>query len=150
MKKLLFMTLLVIAGCCAEGCGKQSPSNTQPTNNSFSGYYLLPNGGYIDIVQEANGLYDIIAMRLVVINADNSYGVIPLNQMINISHINNSLVYLNGSVNFTNSNVKNSSNVSLTGNYITQLVISKNSGALSIEVFISSNQGIVFDQVVKE
>lgn len=117
-----------------------------PTPTSLEGYYLLPDGGYLDIYEDAQGLYTIRQARLVLSNADGSKGLIPITTATSLPLVNNKLyVNVNSTYVAATHNVKQDSNATaLVGSFLTSLIISKE----GVRVIVNNNFSVVFDHSV--
>lgn len=130
--------------------GKEAPTPTPVA--TLEGYYVLPNGGYADIYQDAQKLYTIRNLRLIVPNADGSTGLVPLNSTGTLNPVNGA-VYYSANLNYTPAthNVKQDSNNSLfSGSMLTELIILKSDGKLTIKTLVNSSSGVLFDHTVTE
>lgn len=148
--------LILNLSACGKGDDDQDtlPSQTiiertVAAPSGFQGYYILPNGGYAEVLNDPGNLQDINQLRLIVSNADTSTGLIPLSSMANMPTINGKVIYT-GNLNYQNSNnVKNDfNNNQLTGSLFTMVTLSLNSGKLNVRIQISSSTGLVFDHTL--
>lgn len=154
MKKLIYLSILVLVGC-----GKQTtvgpqgvPGTPAPIPATFQGFYLLPYGGYAEIVNDSGNLNDIVQLRLVAPNQDGTFGLIPVSSVNNLPTVNGQIVYaFTGSYNPTNNNLRTDvGNTQLNGNFLTLLVISKIDNKLSFHIQVSNGPTIVFDHIVNQ
>lgn len=121
--------------------------NTSPVN-TLEGYFTLADGGYIDVYQDAQGLYTVRNLRLVVPNQDGSTGLVPLASTTALTSVNGT-VYYSGNLTYTPAthNVKqDSNNTLLTGSLLTELIIHKKDNKLEIKVIINSSSGVLFSR----
>ena len=159
---MLFKTCLVVffmlfmTACGAQGPqGAQGPGGTPQATvqSSLEGYYVLPNGGYADIYQDAEGMYTVRQLRLVVINADGSSGLIPVANTASLP-LTNGMLYSNSSpayVAATNNVKQDSNNVQLASAYLTELMISHSGSGIQISVTVNATNGVLFNhQVVSQ
>lgn len=124
-----------------------SPSAT-PTPEPFTleGYHTLQNGGYADIVEDAQGLFTVRSLRVSVKNADGTWAVLPLASTSPLAAING-VVYLTQAMTYVPAthNMKDSSNTLLSGSYSTQVRFFKAGGLLAIRVTITSSNTVLMD-----
>jgi hypothetical protein len=110
----------------------------------------LPNGGYLDIYQDAQGLYTVRQARIIVTNADASTGLIPIGSTNPLTLVNNSLYY-NVNVNYvaaTNNVKQDSNNAVFNADYLTELIFTKSGSNVKVEFIVNVPNGIVFDHTV--
>jgi hypothetical protein len=154
MKKFLPL-LLLLSACGPTGqSGPTGPAGPQgdpaPTPISLEGYYVLPNGGYADVYQDAQGLVTIRALRLVMANADSSFGLIPIASTTAAATFSGRL-YTNVSVAYValTHNVKQDSNAALlAASYLTELIVSKSGNTLTIRAIVNNSSSVIFDHSV--
>jgi hypothetical protein len=153
MKKIWIAGLLVIlAGCGLEKNMDSEPVVQNSAEETFEGYYLLPNGGYIDIYDDSQGLYSVRTSRLIFENADLSTGLLPVSTLASLPQVNG-MIYSNANAtyNATTHNIKqDSNNTALVGSFLTQIQITKENGVLKVRAVISNSSGQLFDHTITE
>lgn len=157
MKKLtIILTLMFLSIGCGQGPtgakGENGVSVTPSAGASLEGYFLLPNGGYIDIYQDGEGLYSVRQARIVVTNADGSSGVLPLNSIGALPMVGG-YMYYNPNLSYVAAthNVKqDSNNALLNGSLLTELIFGMSNGKLQIQIIVNSPSGVLFNHVVQQ
>lgn len=156
MNKLLIAALLILTSCAQNlqgPTGNQGPKgdkgDTPSLPKSLSGFYLLQDGGYIELLKDNGDLYDILQGRLVIKNSDGSFGVLPISSFSNIPMMNNKLLYVT-SVSFSApNNIKTDvGNTVLVGSFLTVLVIENVNDKLKLTVQISNSTNVVTNKTV--
>ncbi len=132
--------------------GNIGPTGTSATTEaeSLEGYYTLPNGGYIDIVEDSQGMCSVRTSRLVFQNMDFSLGLVPITSTSYLPVVNGK-IYSNGNVTYAAAthNVKQDFNSSpLNGSYFTELLVWKVDGVLAVRVLVNTSNSPVFDHTV--
>ena len=126
--------------------GEPGENAVVPKETSFEGYFLLPNGGYLDIYEDAQGLSTVRTARLVVVNKDGSTGVVPIASAASLPTVSERLFHT-ANVNFTApNNVKQDSGVALVGSFLTQLVFFYRNDKLLVQVKVSGPVGLLVNQ----
>lgn len=148
MKNVSLMAVLgmILVGCGQGPMGPAGPQGAQgpagqdaSTLVNFEGYYTLPDGGWADVYQDAQGTINVRSMRLIVNNADNSPALIPVSSIAQtapasgIVFSRQNLVYTPASHNLK----KDSDNSLLSGALLTELRLSVKDGKLVIKVIVS-------------
>lgn len=160
MKNVKTTALFIIttATTLFTACGKNETHTTvqsaaeQKQNSKYEGYYILPNGGYVDMYEDANGLVNVRSMRLIVVNGDGSTGYIPIASVSNMTAVKNA-PYINSSLNFSlTNNVKNNAdNMPISGSHAISLIFNKTNDALAINVIVSNASAVInTSQVVSQ
>ena len=139
------------AGPKGDAGQKGEPAPTPTPDLSFEGYYLLPNGGYVDIYQDAQGYFTIRSARLILENKDTSLGLLPFSSANNLGAIDN-VIYYTANLTYipaTHNSKRDADNVLLTGAKLTQIILTKTSeGKLRIRVLINETNYLAFDHFV--
>lgn len=113
---------------------------------TMEGYYVLPNGGYLDIYQDAQGLYTVRTARLTFTNTDGSIGVLPVTSISQSATVNGALyntsnqTYTPATHNIINSTTK----ATLSGSLLTQLKLTVDNKKATVKVTVTSNATVVF------
>lgn len=137
------------------GCGKQStvvipPQVVYEQVQNLEGFYQLPDGGFLEIVNDPGNLQDIIQVRLAMRNADNSTGLIPLVATNNLPMISGKVILTTTLTYSATQNIKNDvGNVVLIGALLTTVNIFKHNDKLRVRVQVNSATGLVFDHTVE-
>lgn len=164
MKHFIFVAILSLAFA---GCGKdkletqslQTVTQTVSASTGFEGYYMLPDAGYAEIVQDNGKLQDIVSLKLMVRNSDGTSGYIPLANVSNLPITNNKLLYsfsaaYTAAANNVRADAGNAAglatNTPLAASYTTLLTFYFEGGQLKIRVQISNAVGLMFDHVVTQ
>lgn len=128
--------------------GESAPSPS-PTP-SLEGYYTFDYGGYADIYRDAQGMYTIRSLRLVLLNQDGSTGLVPLVSTGQLADVNEVVHYnLNLAYVAATHNIKTDvSNALLNATYFTEINIRKNGNRLKFEVIVNSSNGILFSHSI--
>jgi hypothetical protein len=165
MKSVSLMMVLVsmaLVGCGQGPMGPAGPAGAQgdqgvqgdqgepgqdaPAPVSFEGYYSLPDGGWADVYEDAQGTVNIRSMRLIVKNADNSPALIPVSSVGQTAPANGTvfnrqtITYVPASHNLK----KDSDNSLLSGAMLTELRLSMNDGKLVIKVIVSGPFSVAY------
>lgn len=155
MKNVYIILMLSLSSC-----GVSTPDTVSTTTvvtplpatspTSMVGYWVLPNGGWADVYQDAEGLYTIRSMRLIVTNEDGSTGYVPVANT-NALAIVNSTLYYNPTLAYvaaTNNVKADVGNALLAANYLTELYFSLDAGVFNIQVVISNSNTMLFNHTV--
>jgi hypothetical protein len=135
--KFLMLFLFLIVGCGKEVINMNTLPNPEP--QSLEGYYALPDGGWADVYEDAQGMYSVRSMRLVVINKDGTSALIPLSSIPANPEVNG-VIYYKVNLNYvalSHNLKKDSNNLLLSGSLLTELRISLKDGKLNVEVCVS-------------
>jgi len=167
---ILFLSLIILTACGLDFQGPSGPKGEQgtqgeqgeqgiqgeqgepaPVPDTLEGYYRLPNGGYLDIVEDYQGQVLVRSLRLILENEDSTTGIIPITLNSYVQPIDGAL-YLSASVTYVAAthNIKLPDNTLLVGAYNTQLIISKVDDKLKLRVIISNSYSVLIDQEVIE
>jgi hypothetical protein len=162
---ILFLSLITLTACGeldfqgpAGPRGEQGEQGIQgeqgesaPVPDTLEGYYRLPNGGHLDIVEDYQGQVLVRSLRLMLENEDSTTGTVPITFSSYVQPIDGAL-FLSGSVTYVAAthNIKLPDNTLLVGAYNTQVIISKTDDVLKVRVIISSNYSVLIDQEVVE
>lgn len=151
---LAIIALVTMSGC---GTGPTGPSGSPGPQGSspaapvsLEGYYVMPNGGYLDVYQDAEGLYTVRQARIVVTNADGSSGLIPIANTAALP-LTNSALYSTSSpayVAVTNNVKQDSNNSVLAAAYLTELIFSKSGNGIQVRVTVNATNGVLFDHTI--
>jgi len=159
MSKLTIASLLLLSACGQGPMGLQGLQGPQgeagapaPEPVSMEGYYILPNGGYLDMYEDAQGLVTVRSARVIMSNADGSTALVPFASLAAAAPIGNA-TYYNQNLNYvaaTHNVKKDSDNSVLAGSFLTQIRIIKDAdtGAISVLVITSSSFGVLFSHSV--
>lgn len=151
MRYILIMSLLVLSAC---GSGDTIINETvtveKPVDESsdFSGYYTLPNGGYLEILKLSNGAYVVYGtQRVLSVNKDLGLALHP---NLPTTPIYPSGDVLNGSYSTTYSNTTNDvendvTEVDITGSRLTTYTLSKKDGKLVIKLVVYNSNGLAVE-----
>lgn len=154
---ILFI-LMFTFGCGTEVIegvpGPQGPEGkSEPKSVSLEGYYELPNGGYIDILEDSQGLLTIRTARLVFVNADGTTGVLPLTTLVATASFEGSL-FNNANqtyVALTHNIKQDSNNTVLVGSFLTELKFYKDgNGSLNVKAIVTNSTTVVFSHTIVE
>lgn len=124
-----------------------------PTPLSLEGYYQLPNGGYIDIYDDAQGMYVVRTARLTFTNKDGSTGTLPIASVVATADYKGKLFYNSNQtyVAITHNMQQDSNNADIVGSYLTELSVYKDDkGLLKVKVVISSPTAVLYDGSLSE
>jgi len=107
----------------------------------FQGYYLLPEGGYVDMVEDTGGLIDISLIRLVIVNNNGSTGVVPITGTNLVVRDNKHIQITNNYTLATTNNIRRQgSNTVLAGShYITTTFSFDENKRLKVDFVVRSN-----------
>lgn len=143
---------IVLLATLLAGCGKgptevvQVSTTAASSDENFSAFYALPDGGYLEIVQDAGGLYDLNQVRIVVTNSDGSKGLLPLGVVSNLPQINGKIYQFGNLTYAAGNNVKaDVGNAVLNGSLYTMVTLTNVGGSLGIRVQVSNGGAVVFD-----
>lgn len=157
MKKLLLVSILSLVACGKDGSNglngmpgvpgpTPSPIPTSASIESYAGFYVMPDGGYLEIVQDSGGLNDLNTIRLIFRNSDNTAAILPLTSLNNLPTQNEEVFYANTLAYTAANNVKiDSMSTVITGNLITFLRLYKLNNKLIARVQISNGASVIFD-----
>lgn len=144
-------SLMIVLGMILVGCGQGpagpagaqgpqgEPGQSAPTPVSFEGYYTLPDGGWADVYQDAQGTVNVRSMRLIVNNADNSPALVPVSSIAQTAPASG-IVFSRQNVTYTPAShnlKKDSDNSLLSGSLLTELRLSIRDEKLVIKVIVS-------------
>lgn len=159
---ILFLSLIVLTGCGKlDFQGPPGPKGEQgeqgeqgesaPVPDTLEGYYRLPDGGYLELVEDYQGQVLVRSLRLILENEDSTTGIVPITLNSYVQPVDDAL-YLNASVTYVAAthNIKLPDNTLLVGAYNTQLIVSKVDDRLKIRVIISNNYSVLIDEEVEE
>jgi len=135
--KFLMLFLFLIVGCGKEVISMNTLQNPEP--QSLERYYTLPDGGWVDMYEDAQGMYSVRSMRLVVTNKDGTSALIPLSS-IPANPTVNGVIYYKLNLNYvalSHNLKKDSNNLPLSGSLLTELRFFLRDGKLNIEVYVS-------------
>ena len=146
---LIAMLAIGFSGCGQGPTGPQGAPASTGSSTSMNGYYTMPNGGYVGIAQQDNGLYSLTPMYILVTNADGSTGYLPFAGTSSIPLVNNQIIYTGNITYAAGNNVKQDSNAAvLTASYFTEITVSLVSGELNVNVIINSANAVLFNHTV--
>ena len=149
MKKIIILLCLSLVSCGRDVVNIVEPTHVETSsdvNQSLEGYYVLPNGGFIELVQLSNGTYVIYGtQRVLSVNKDSGLALHP-----NLPTTPAFLVggALNGVYNANYSNVTNDvendvTEVDITGSRLTNYTLYRTSnGTLKIILNVYSSNGL--------
>lgn len=149
MKKLLIALAVVgLVGCAKEG--PMGPAGASaPSFPNFQGFYILPDAGYLEIIQDTGSLSDLNQVRVTVRNTDASTGLLPMAAVNNLPIQNGVLYYLSNLTYAASNNIKtDAGNTVLVGSFFTSVTMSRSGGVLSVRTQISNGASVVFDHTV--
>ena len=156
--KLMAVSILaasLLSACGSEGpmgpVGPTGPSGRDaPTTVSFEGYYLLPSGGYADVLEDSRAFVTMRVMRVIVTNNDGSTGIVPVGSTGVIPQLSG-VVYNRVNVTLVDlHNLKHqTTGVVLTGSHLIETRVTKVNSKLVIRSIVSNTSGVVFDQTVE-
>lgn len=130
---------------------KGSPGDNAPILESFQDFYLFPNNGYIDIIEDNGKQLDLTQIRLIIQNIDNTYGILPVSSISNLPTIKNKVYYFNNLVYNNVNNIKTDIGAGiLTGAFFTMLTLKKVNKKLIIHIEISSGAFVVFNRTITQ
>ena len=152
MKKLILMSCLLLSACGGSTeyivgpKGDVGPTGTYTAPASLEGYYELPNGGYADIYEDAQGFITVRSIRLVVVNKDGSTGTLPLGSTGALGLVNNK-AYSNTNQTYValTHNVKQDNGAVLAGSLLTELMLTKEGDKLKIHVIVNNSYSVLVD-----
>lgn len=147
--KFLMLFLFLIVGCGKEVINMNTLPNPEP--QSLEGYYNLPEGGWIDIYEDAQGMYSVRSMRLIVANKDNTFALIPLSSVPAITQVDG-VVYYKVNLNYvtlSHNLKKDLNNLPLSGSLLTELRIYLKDGKLNVEVYVSEPFSLAYSNSVE-
>lgn len=151
MKYILAIGLLFLSAC---GSGYTTITETVSVEtpvdeaSDFSGFYNLPNGGFIEILKLSSGAYVLYGtQRVLSVNKDLGLALhpnLPTNPMFPSGNV------LSGSYSTTYSGTTNDvendvTEVDVTGSRLTSYTISKQSGKLVIKLVVYNSAGLAVE-----
>lgn len=151
---ICFIVTFLLFSCGKETLVVQGPPGLDGKNAvvpvSMEGYYVLPNGSYLDVYEDAQGLNNIREGRLVLLNADGSSSIIPLSSASKLPTVSDHFYYnVNLSYSATHNVKQDSNNTVLTGSLFTEFVFAKDvTGKLTVRIIINSASSVLFDHVL--
>jgi hypothetical protein len=129
---------------------KGDKGDPTPLPITMNGFYLLPDGGYVELLKDNGDLYDVLQGRLIVKNADNSFGILPISIMSNIPLMSNKLLLVSNLTFAAPNNVKaDVGNTILVGSYLTMLVFEMVNDKLKVTIQISNTNTVLFSKVIE-
>lgn len=147
----LYLIVLLILSACGAQQGPQGIPGPAASSVAFlEGYYVLPNGGYLDIYQDAEGLYTIRQARIVMLNTDGSSGLVPIGSTGALPMTNGSLYY-NVSPNYaaaTNNIRQDQTSNQLSGVLLTEMILSHSGTGIQISITVNASNGVLFNHLV--
>lgn len=153
MKMYLLSFLFILSACGPQSLqqGPQGiPGPAASSVASLEGYYVLPNGGYLDIYQDAEGLYTIRQARIVMLNTDGSSGLVPIGSTGALPMTNGSLYY-NVSPNYvaaTNNIRQDQTSNQLSGALLTEMILSHSGTGIQVSITVNASNGVLFNHLV--
>lgn len=153
MKMYLLSFLFILSACGPQSLqqGPQGiPGPAASSIASLEGYYVLPNGGYMDIYQDAEGLYTIRQARIIMINTDGSSGLIPIGSTSALPMTDRSLYY-NVSPNYvanTNNVRQDQTSNQLSGALLTEMILSHSGAGIQISITVNTPNGELFNHSI--
>ncbi len=113
---------------------------------TLEGYFVLPDGGYLDMYEDSAGTVSLRNGRIVVRNTDGTTGLLPLTTFTQLAKLNqeNKVSYIGNQTYVALTHNIKSNNSAIAGSYTTQVIISKNDrGLLQLNIIISNNATIL-------
>jgi hypothetical protein len=157
MKLLTLSFLLLIVSCGksvdtkyvqVERSDESSPQDE--LSPQFEGYYALPEGGWADVFEDSQTSVSAKGLRLLVLNSDNSTGIIPLASTPLIVPANK-IVYYRVTLNYTAANniKRDVTNSPVVGSFLTEVKISKKDDKIVFEITISDVASVIYKKTVE-